>query len=180
MPIAIVLQPQSSNPVPGSNNAIWSNTSNELMYTPASGAPVNVSTGASGANSMAQMQNNTGSLIPAFTPVSVNSSGQLQLVDVTTLNNAIAFIGITVSSIANGTSGPIIISGILSNITTSIAYGTSVWVDITGNLTSVMPQIGVNSFTSGDAVLKVGVITQDAFSPGQKNIVINCQFIATL
>lgn len=180
MPKAIVFQPQSSNPVPGSEDSLWVNSSNQLIYTPISGSPINISTGASGANSIAQMQNNTGMTIAAFTPVSVNSSGYLQLIDVTNVSNAITFVGITVSSIANGSAGPIIISGVLSNITTSIAFGASVWVDTTGNLTSTIPAIGVNGFVEGDAVLKVGVITQDPFSSGQKNIVINCQYVATL
>lgn len=181
MPKAIGLIPQSSNPVttPG-YNGIWSDLSNNLMYTPISGSPVNVSTGASGANSQAQIKNNTGSTITAFSPVSINGSGELQLVDVTNVNNSIAFIGLAAADILNGAKGAIIISGIAFNLSTPLPFGAGVWVAHDGTLTSTQPQIGVGSFASGNAVLRVGVIVQDPDNVGQRNIVLNCQFVGTL
>lgn len=124
--------------------------------------------------------NNTGVSINKGTPVRMNSSGELDFIDVSIEAQALSVSGVAAESIPDGSSGVMITSGKVSNITTSAVFGDFMYIDKTGNLTNIKPSIGVNSFVSGDFVVSVGVIAKNSDNPSNKDLVIIIDVIGQL
>lgn len=122
--------------------------------------------------------NGSGSTIDKAMPVRA-SAGGIDLIDVSNLN-ANSIVGVTQESIGNGASGNISNSGKISNITTSFNFDDEIYVSKTGELTNIKPAVGVNGFLAGDFTIKIGVITENDITPGNKDLLLLIQVIGTL
>ena len=127
-----------------------------------------------------QRVNNTGSLILKATPLIINSSGELDTVDVSVEAEALSIVGLAESDIPNSVTGSFIGSGKLIDITTTAALGDVLYVSKTGALTNVKPSTGVGGFTTGDFVISIGVVAKNIDNPSLKDLVLNIQVIGQL
>jgi hypothetical protein len=118
--------------------------------------------------------------IPQGQAVSVNSSGLIVPLDVSSQASWNNFVGYANARIPTSTSGTVIANGRLTNITTAYAVGTALYVDTNGNPTSTIPSVGVNGFVSGDAVIFYGVVVQNQINPSESDIAIFTQMVGTL
>jgi len=124
--------------------------------------------------------NNTGVMIPRITPVRINSSGELDFIDVSVEFEALAISGVTSENILNGSTGTYLNYGKIENITTSAPLGDTVYVSKSGGLTNSQPSDGIDSFISGDFVISVGVIAKNELNPLLKDLIINIDVIGQL
>jgi hypothetical protein len=135
-PDGITFTPMASNPLTITQYGLWTNTAGDLVYNRAALPSQNISsviTDLLAGNlpalaTSSPFNNASGSSIAAYTPVSIDASGQLQAIDVSSEAASFALAGVTTGSIANGTSGNVVTSGILSNITTSYSLGDVLFV----------------------------------------------------
>lgn len=124
--------------------------------------------------------NNSGVTILKGTPTRINASGELDFINVAIEAQALSVAGCVSEDISNATSGVIITSGKVADITTSASFGDLMYIDKTGNLTNVKPSIGVNSFVAGDFVVSIGVIAKNTTNPVLKDLVIMVDIIGQL
>ena len=184
-PIGVTFTPQVSNPLPLNQSGIWVSSIGNLMTQKGdSSSPIDITAAVVSSSTpetlITTLTNNTGNTIAARTVVCVNSSGDITPVSVAVEANAFSVIGVTANSISNASSGTIVISGALKNITTSASFGDALFIAIDGSLTNVKPTIGVNGFMAGDFVIKVGIIVKDHTNSLQKNLIINNQIMGQL
>lgn len=119
--------------------------------------------------------------IPQGQAVSINGSGELIPLDVSSQSNWQAFVGYAASRIPASSKGSVIANGRLQNFTTSYAAGTALYIDTNGNPTSTVPSVGVNGFVSGDMVIFMGVIVPNEQNPlTEKDIALFTQLVGTL
>lgn len=116
-------------------------------------------------------QNSLVSTITKTTPVSVNTSGQLVLLDVSDETNVFRWVGVAAEDIPAAANGQVSGDGRIENITTSLSVGDFVYAGKTpGTLINTKPDIGIMSFASGDFVVLIGVIVKNEFNPLQKDL----------
>lgn len=125
-------------------------------------------------------QNASGFTINKSTPVSLNSSGQLVVIDVTSQASVQAMVGLAGIDIPNAATGAVIDNGRLEDVTTSSAVRDILYVSKTGGLTNVKPEIGVGGFVSGDFVVLVGVVIANEFNGSLKDIKLMINVIGRL
>jgi len=177
----LVLQPQVSNPIPGGMNGVWVNNSNQMMFTDTSGSPSNISQGSSGLGTYVPMINNSGSTILKGSPVSMNTSGELQLVDVSVPGSASKISGVAADNIPNGSSGLVCVAGVIADLSTSLNFGDAVFAGSTaGTITGDEPQNGVDGFVVDDYVIRLGVIIKNPTVLTQKDLIVNFYIVGTL
>lgn len=116
--------------------------------------------------------NNTGVTLLKGTPVRINVSGELDVIDVSVEAEAINAAGVVENDISNGSDGNIINSGIITDVTTSASFGDVVFISKSGGLTNTKPSIGVGSFVAGDFVIRVGVIAKNQDNPVLKDLIV--------
>lgn len=124
--------------------------------------------------------NNSGSAIPALIPVRLNSTGQLETIDVSSESSVMSIVGVTEQIIADWTEGYVITQGKHENITTGFNFGDYIYVSKTGTLTNVYPTVGVAGFIAGDFAIRVGVIAKNDTFPLQKDVFISLAIIGQL
>lgn len=124
--------------------------------------------------------NNSGVTITKATPVRMNSSGELDFINVAIEAQALSVAGCAFEDIPHATSGVIVTNGKVSDITTSATFGDLLYIDKTGNLTNVKPSIGVNSFVAGDFVVSIGVVAKNTVNPSLKDLIIMVDIIGQL
>jgi hypothetical protein len=139
-----------------------------------------LSSGGSGSVVQSDFLNDSGSAIVAFSPVAVTSSGGISSADVSSEVDSLAVVGVTTGIINHSTSGPVVMSGRLENITTSAALNSKLFISRVGDLTEVKPSIGVGSFVEGDFVVAVGTVVENASNPANKDLIVNIQVIGQL
>lgn len=181
----IIFQPQGTNPIPNGNNGIWVNSSNEAIFVNQANTQTNIiallSGGLPAVATKATLLNNTGSTFPKAKPVSINTSGEIQVVNVATEANVMATVGVTEDAITNTASGGVITNGLVQNITTSFAFGDAVFIAPSGNLTNIYPSIGnADGFASGDFVVRVGVISKNSATPANKDLIVSMSIVGQL
>ena len=103
-------------------------------------------------------------------PVSVNTSGQMLHVDVTSDSSVAGIIGVIIADTVTTANGLVLDAGRLENITTPFSIGDAIYVNTDGSLMNVRPDIGVqygtaSTFAQGDYVVFIGVIVQNQFDP---------------
>lgn len=126
-------------------------------------------------------QNGTGSTMPIATPVAVNGSSQLILVDVSSEASVLAMVGYTAIAIPSAAIGSVASNGRLENVTTGFAVGSPLWVGNTpGSLTNVQPDLTVSGWATGDFVIFVGIVVQNEFNPANQDIQLSTQIIGQL
>jgi hypothetical protein len=126
------------------------------------------------------MDNNSGSTINKFTPVRVNSSGEMALIDAATEAQVLSTIGVVKANTATATAGAVVLSGILQNVTTSFAVGSDVYLAKDGSITDIPPDSGSNGFVAGDFVVRIGTIMENTSTPAQKDLNVNIQVVGQL
>lgn len=124
--------------------------------------------------------NNSGSTIPALTPVRLNSTGQLETIDVSNDASVLSIVGLTESAILDWAQGSVVVQGKLSNITTGFNFGDYVYISKIGTLTNAYPTIGLNGFIAGDFTVRIGVIAKNDTNPLQKDLFVSVQIIGQL
>lgn len=124
--------------------------------------------------------NGLGSILVKGTPVSTNTSGQMILVDVSDQVSVQRLVGVCAADTSSGASGQVVDGGRLEDVTTSYTVGTSLYIDKTGAISSVVPSVGVGSFTFGDFAIFVGVVVKNEFDPTKKDIKLMLSVIAQL
>lgn len=184
-PTAIQFTPQATSPLTSGQAGFWTDLSGNSMYQKGDGqASTNVSAAIAGDISVnairVTLDNTLGSTLPAMTPATVNNTGTLGLVDVSNEFSAEAVIGLVAANILNGTSGDIIISGIIKNVTTSATFGQVLYVSKTGGITATKPSIGVGGFLADDFVIRLGVVSKNAANPSNKDIIVNVYLVGQL
>lgn len=125
-------------------------------------------------------QNASGSTLAKATLVSVNTNGQLVLVNVSNETTVQAIVGMTGMSIPNAAIGSVVDNGRLEDVTTSFAIGDPLYLGKTGLLINVKPEIGLAGFTDGDFVIFVGVVVKNEFNASLKDIKLMISVIGQL
>lgn len=110
-------------------------------------------------------------------PVTINSSGNLALVDITDETSSYAFCGVTsVDCLIGGTANVLVAGSVLYNIPAAFGltgqWGKHVFVSHAGLLTTTKPDIGVGGFLSQDFIVSVGVTTKNP-STGTTDLILN-------
>jgi hypothetical protein len=135
---------------------------------------------ASSSSARSLLINNSGIDLPGLVPVRLDNAGQLDVIDVSTDAGTLSIVGITEQSIVDSTAGYITTSGKLINISTSFDFGDFVYVSKIGDLTNSIPTVGINGFTNGDFIIRIGTIAQNDTNPLQKDIFIDITVIGQL
>jgi len=189
-PAALQLTPQLSNPLPLNQAGIWVNANDQLMYQTGDGATaaksledivedIAISQSASSSVKIL-LTNNTASTLIKATPVAVNSSGELAIIDISDENLSMSFLGLVDNNISDASAGNIVISGLIENIGAVGATGNVVYVSKTGGLTTTKPSIGINDFEAEDFVIKVGVLVKNQGDAQLIDIIVVPQIIGQL
>jgi Avian adenovirus fibre, N-terminal len=126
------------------------------------------------------LENNSGSTIPAFTPVRADSNGDMDVIDVSVEIESLAIVGITKTSVPDAAIGSMVTSGKLENVTGSFTFGNVLYVSKTGGLTATPPSIGVDGFLAGDWIIKLGVVTKNQSNPLDMDLICQIQVIGQL
>jgi len=124
--------------------------------------------------------NATGSTLTKLSPVRVNSSGNLALIDVSVESEALSIAGIVNDNITTGNSGNIVNSGRILDITTSAVFGEVLFVSKTGGVTATKPSIGVDGFAANDFVIKLGLVVKNADNPLNKDLLVSISIVGQL
>lgn len=117
-------------------------------------------------------------------PVTINSSGTLEIVDITNEDSAYAFCGINaLDTLIGGTATVLTAGSVLVDIPTGFGitdqWGKQVFVSHSGTLTITKPEIGSDGFLSQDFILSVGVTTRDP-NTGTTDLILNPRVVGRL
>lgn len=174
--MGVGLTPQASSPFPNTDYGIWMNTNGNLMLS----TPTNPDVIIKGANGPAvYLTNLTGSTILANTPVCVDASGNLKVIDPTNEDDILSIIGLVQDDTLNNAVATVISSGLLTNIT-GFNNRDSIWLSHTGGLTSTKPNIGSGGFLAGDFIVRIGTVVKNSVNPTLKDFLINMQIMGQL
>jgi hypothetical protein len=186
-PAALQLTPQATSPLPLDQAGLWvSNAAGALMFqngdniSPATNVSAAISGDLAVSAVRVRLLNDTGSALLKFTPVRVDTLGDLGAVDVSVESSALSVIGLVAVDIPDGDVGDAITLGCIQDITTSAAYGDVLYISKTGDLTNVKPSIGVDGFLAGDFVIKIGIVSKNQDNPTDKDVVVAPQVIGQL
>jgi len=124
--------------------------------------------------------NPTGGTIVQGTPVGINASGEMQLLDVSIEDNIMSFVGLTKSDISSGAIGEVVVSGPAENVNTSADLDDILYISTTGGLTNTKPEIGVGGYVAGDIIIKVGKVSKNSTNGALKDVVVQPQIIGQL
>ena len=124
--------------------------------------------------------NTSGGTLLKLTPVRIDASGNMATIDVAVESQAFAVAGILSTSVADSSSGDIINSGRISNITTTAGFGDVLYVSKTGGITSIKPTIGLDSFVIDDFVIRLGVVAKNPINPSNKDLLVNISIVGQL
>lgn len=117
-------------------------------------------------------------------PVTINASGQLAVVDITNEDSAYAFCGVTsIDCLTSGIDTVLTAGSVLTDIPASYGltgqYGKHIFVSHTGSLTLVKPTVGNGGFLSQDFILSVGVTTRNP-ATGTTDLILNPRIIGQI
>lgn len=151
----IVFQPQGANPLPSNSAGLYIDSNQNFIFIKDTGQVLNISqeiTSLQSGSTSISRTNNTGSTIPANTPVYAPTAGNIEPADASD-DNKFRVIGLTLESIPAGQSGQIAISGVISGVG-GFTHGSLVYLDTTaGDITD-----DPSSFPGGTNIVRLGVI----------------------
>jgi hypothetical protein len=186
---AIEFKKQTSNPLGAIQQGLWVDTDGNLIQERPSEFPnsVNITesildlknTAGTSYEQYITLINGNANALPALMPVYSDTSGDANVINVST-DSALAIVGLTKTSITAGARGKIITSGKLTDIGSSWGFGSVLFVSKTGGITSNKPDVGIEGFTNGDYVIKLGVVTKNAENPSLRDLILNIQIIGQL
>jgi hypothetical protein len=123
--------------------------------------------------------NMTGSALTKLTPVRLNSSGNMESIDVSIEAQALAIAGLLNTDVMNGTVGEIANSGRIADILTA-SIGDVLYVSKSGGTTNIKPEIGVDGFVADDFVIRLGVVIKNVDNPLLKDLLVNISIVGQL
>jgi len=182
----IIFQLSSTSPIPANTAGIYVTSTGDLVHQPPSGSSQNISQVVSGGASLSpltqiQLINGSGGTLNAYVPVSINSSGQLSAVNPSVESSSFSAIGITTQSIAATAVGNVATCGKVQAVSISgVNLGDTLFVNTNGGLTNIKPSTGVNGFTTGDFIIKIGIIVENTSSPTTMDLVVMPQVVGQL
>lgn len=124
--------------------------------------------------------NTSGGALVKATPVRIDTSGEIRLINVSVEAEALSMVGIVKENISDGTSGVVISSGRIENIVTTANNGDVLYVSKTGGLTNIKPDVGVGGFIAGDFIIRVGVVFKNENIPTQQDLLLNIDIVGQL
>lgn len=152
-----------------------------MSYNPSTDGSTGNQTFQGSARSLATgYQNGTVGTLTQSTPVSINLSGQMINVDITSDSSVAGIIGLVSSDTPSAAKGLVTDSGRLENITTSFSVGDAVYINFDGTLTNVRPDLTVSGWTVGMYMIFIGVIVMNQFNPSQKDLKIYLDVLGQL
>jgi hypothetical protein len=131
-------------------------------------------------SSKIELTNQSGLLIAALQPVTIDSNGYIKRVDITNEVDAVKTVGLALANIANNSSGDILVFGRADNVSIPFTFGDYLYVSKTGGLTSSFPTEGYEGFVTGDFVIRVGVVARNTTTPSNKDILVSIGIIGQL
>ena len=126
------------------------------------------------------LTNNTGLTIVDLSPVRANLNGEMDTVDVSIESQVMSAVGILEAATLDGSDGNVVVSGKISNISTSFSLGDYVYVSKIGGLTNILPSEGIDGFEAGDFIIRAGVIAKNPINPLQKDLLVNFGIVGQL
>lgn len=124
--------------------------------------------------------NATGAFLPLGSVVSSNTSGQIEVIDITDADSVGRLIGVTSVAMPIGASGSVVSAGRVEQVTTTFSVGDILYVNVDGTLTNVRPDYGVGSFAAGCFVIFIGVVVKNEFNSALKDFQINPAVVGQL
>lgn len=175
-PAGLQLIPQASNPLDAGQEGIWINTAGDLIHQKATttvnitNVIENIESGSFVTLLTKEYFNNTGSIIPAFTPVYSPSIGEIAIADGTD-EEKYRVIGMTMASSTSGTSVSVALNGVIPSFT-GYTHNRYLYLGLSaGGLTTTGPTLG--PYPSGFQVIRLGVIEGS-------NLILQIQHVGTL
>lgn len=186
-PAGLTFSRQGSDPL-GNLDGFYVDSGGDILYkkkdTGSGSQEVNLFEAALGSGSSARLEdsydNNSGAPLPKGTPIRIDISGELQMVDPSIESDVDAIVGVTAEAIADSSSGVVIFKGRLKDISTAITIGSPVYLSKLGILSSIKPSDGVDSFVSGDFAVRIGTIIKNSDNPSNKDLLIDIKVLAQL
>lgn len=186
-PAGMTFSREGSDPL-GNFDGIYVDSNGDLMYkkkdTGSGSAEVNLFESASGTGAAAKLEdvydNNSGAPFSKATPIRIDSSGELQMIDPSNEDEVDAIVGVTAELIADSSSGAVTFKGRLKNVSTAITVGSPVYLSKLGMLTDTKPSEGVDGFVSGDFAVRLGTIIKNADNPSNKDLLVDIKVLAQL
>lgn len=152
-PLALQLTPTGINPLQSGQAGIWVDGSGALMHEDGISVGVNI-TQAVSAIAPRVYANNTGSTIPALTPVYSPVAGEVAIADGTDPSK-FRVIGVTIAAILDGDSGEIAGNGVVEGV--SLSHNSYAYLGlVAGSLVDVGPTLG--PYPSGFQIIRIGVV----------------------
>jgi hypothetical protein len=126
------------------------------------------------------INNTSGSTILRTVPVRIDGDGNLNTIDVSLEDQALAIAGVMLEDVDDTNKGRLASSGRIVNIITTANNGNILYVSKTGGLTNIKPDIGVGGFVDGDFVIRIGVLFKNSDNPTQQDLLLNIEVIGQL
>ena len=126
------------------------------------------------------VDNNSGLTLVRATPIRIDGNGDAAPIDVSVEAQAIAVVGVSLENVIDGSSGTIVTSGKVENITTTANNGDVLYVSKTGGLTNTQPSIGIGGFVAGDFIIRIGTLFKNVETPSQQDLLLNVSIVGQL
>lgn len=124
--------------------------------------------------------NNSGVSVQKATPLRATLTKNVDFIDVSVESQVRAIIGVSTDDISDGSSGYVIGTGRVKNISIDAVFGDDIYVSKTGGLTNVHPEAGVGGFVEGDYAIRIGVIAHNESDSGLKDLLLNITIIGQI
>jgi len=174
---------EGADPIVGFDG-IYVDGSGDLIHRKDGVASYNLTQAASGAGDSEKIDsdyaNDSGAQINKGIPVRIDGTGKLETINPSNESEIDAMIGVTSEDIADSSSGGVTAMGRIKDITTAISVGSPVFLSKTGTLTTTKPSEGVGGFTSGDFIVRVGVVVQNNDNPSNKDLAVSLMIVGQL
>jgi len=189
-PSAITFSTQATDPTPANQHGLYINSSGELIHSKDNATTTNLTQIVENISILnrieSQFLNATGSTLSKAKPVALDANGELVDVNISSIDVALATIGLTSDSFANAIMGYVTTHGRLENVTITAIVGDILYVKPSGGvigtseLVGGAPSAGNNGFASGDLIIRCGVVAKNIDNPAQKDIMVDIAPLWTL
>lgn len=126
------------------------------------------------------LTNNSGATILAYTPVRIDTNGDIDTIDVSVESEARSAIGVVDTNVVNTAQGEVRADRVIKNVSLGFSFGSILYINKTGTLTDTAPSIGVNGFLAGDMVVRVGIIAKNQDNPVNKDLILDIDIVGKL
>jgi len=183
-PQGISFTREGSDPLAATGqDGIWFDTSGNMMLRKEGVGSTNVTqvleSAAAPIANTDTIENHSGSMLPKFTPVGLDTNGYADLIDVSDEDSAFSAFAVLAENISDAASGSYISNGRLANIL-GFNLRDVLYVAKDGSLTNVKPSVGVGGFLDGDYIIRVGVVKRNVDAPSQMDLIVNVQVVGQL